>query len=224
VLALDEAVGKLIQGLKDSGQYDNTLIVFTSDQGFARGQHGFRSKLAPYDATIRSPWIFSMPAKLPSGEVCGRPVSGPDLIPTFFKVAGIDLPWKMHGRDLTPLLEKPDRTWSFPALMAHTGRSYGSATDVVPTDRATLSPSGVPWWVSLRLGRYKYIRNLVEGEIEELYDLESDPEELDNLALVSKHDRTLQALREATVAELRRTDAGFADRLPKVGTAAARTR
>ena len=222
VLALDEAVGRLIQALKETGQYDNTLIVFTSDQGFAWGQHGFRSKLAPYDATIRSPLIVSMPSKLPSGEVCGKPFSGPDLIPTFFHFAGIDLPWKMHGRDLTPLLEKPDRTWPHPALMALTGRSYGSATDVVPTDQATLAPSGVPWWVSLRQGRYKYIRNLVEGEIEELYDLEQDPEELTNLALAAKHDRTLRHFRKATVKELRRTDAGFVNRLPRVGTEAAR--
>ncbi len=224
VLALDEAVGRLIRALKESGQYDNTLIVFTSDQGFAWGQHGFRSKLAPYDATIRSPLIFSMPSRLPRGAVCGRPVSGPDLIPTFFNFAGIDLPWKMHGRDLTPLLQNPDRAWPHPALMALTGRSYGSATDVVPTDRATLAPSGVPWWVSLRQGRYKYIRTLVEGELEELYDLESDPEELTNLALDASQDLLLKRFRKATVAELRRTDAGFSDDLPAVGTEAKRGR
>ena len=216
VLALDESIGKLIQQLKDTGQYDNTLIVFTSDQGFAWGQHGFRMKLAPYDATIRSPLIISMPSRLPSGKVCGKPVGGPDLIPTMFNFAEIELPWEMHGRDLTPLLRDPDRVWNYPALMAHTARSYGSDTHVVPTDQATLSPSGVPWWVSLRQGRYKYIRTLVEGEIEELYDLESDPEELSNLALKKEYARTLVTLRKATVAELRRTKAGMVDALPAV--------
>ena len=89
--AIDDAVGRLVAGLKETGQYENTLIVFTSDQGIAFGQHGFRVKLAPYDANIRSPMIVSMPARLPSGKVCPHPVSGVDLPPTFFSFAGIDL-------------------------------------------------------------------------------------------------------------------------------------
>ena len=67
---------------------------------------------------------------------------------------------------------------------------------------------------------YKYIRTLVEGEIEELYDLESDREELTNLALDSKYASRLESFRRATIAELRRTDAKMADHLPAVGTTA----
>ena len=74
----------------------------------------------------------------------------------------------------------------------------------------------MPWWVSLHDGRYKYIRTLIEGEIEELYDLESDPEELHNLALDGSNRRRVVEMREATVAELKRTDAAMADRLPAV--------
>ena len=107
VLALDEAVGKLIKTLKESGQYENTLIVFTSDQGFPRGQHGFRTKAAAYDANIRSPMIVSMPDRLPQSKVCDAPVGGADLVPTFFDFSGIDLPWQMHGRSLLPMLTEP---------------------------------------------------------------------------------------------------------------------
>jgi arylsulfatase A-like enzyme len=73
--------------------------------------------------------------------------------------------------------------------------------------------------VALRSGKMKYIRTLVENEIEELYDLERDPEELTNLALLPAHRADLERLRTMTVAELRRTGAGFVDRMPQPKTA-----
>lgn len=219
VLAIDEGVGKLMAALKETGQLENTLVVFTSDQGFAWGQHGFRHKLAPYDATIRSPLIFSMPGTIPEGKVCDTPVGGgADLIPTFFAFAKIKQPWKMHGHDLTPLLMNPKAKWDHPVLTALTSRLYGSDTKEIPTDPKVRDLGGVPWWVSLRQDRYKYIRTLVANEPEELYDLESDPEELDNLALKPKHKDTLKKFRSATIAELKRTGAPFADKLPAVTT------
>jgi arylsulfatase A-like enzyme len=218
VLALDEGVGKLMAALKETGQSENTLVVFTSDQGFAWGQHGFRTKLAPYDANIRAPLIFSMPGTLPQDTVCKTPVGGVDLVPTFFRFAGIDLPWKMHGHDITPLLQNPDSDWPHPVLTTLTQRQYGADTDVVPTDPKLRDLQGIPWWVSLCEGRYKYIRTLVAGEVEELYDLAEDPEELNNLALDPNYAGRLAKMRAATVAELRRTGARVADNLPAVRT------
>jgi arylsulfatase A-like enzyme len=216
-LAIDEGVGRLLKALEETGQLENTLIIFTSDQGYAWGQHGFRHKLGPYDATIRSPLIFCMPGTLPQGKTCPVPVSGVDFAPTIFRFAGFDLPWKMHGRDLTPLLKDPGRGWDDPMLITHMGRSFGKDTN----DPAKMDVlEGVPWWVSLRQGKMKYIRTLVKNEIEELYDLESDPEELRNLALQAEHRATLERLRALTVVELRRTGAGFVDRMPTPKTAA----
>ena len=108
VRALDEGIGQVLAALEESGQLANTLVVLTSDQGYAWGQHGFRAKLAPYDANIRSPLILSMPGTLPEGKVCRTPVGGADLPPTFFSIAGLELPWAMHGHDLTPRLKNPD--------------------------------------------------------------------------------------------------------------------
>jgi arylsulfatase A-like enzyme len=217
VLAIDEGVGRLLAALRETKQLDNTLIVFTSDQGFAWGQHGFRTKVAPYDATIRSPLIISMPKTLPQNAVCKTPVGGADLVPTFFQFAGIDLPWEMHGHDLTPLLRDPNAAWPHAVLLSLTGRRYGSDTDEIPTGREVFL-NGVPWWVFLREGRYKYIRTLVKDQIEELYDLENDPEELQNLALEPDYADRLRDMRQATVAELRRTNAGFVDHLPSIKT------
>ena len=217
VIALDEAVGTLIKTLKETGQYDNTLIVFTSDQGIAFGQHGFRIKVAPYDANIRSPLIVSMPSRLPSGKTCATPIGGPDLVPTFFDFAEMDLPWKMHGRSIKPLLKQPDQNWSRPLLVSFTGNQYGSYADSIPTDPAKLLAIGqVPWYATLHDGRMKYIRTFVQDETEELYDLESDPEELKNLVGSESHLPKLQQMRTDLLKELRRTDAGFVEALPNV--------
>ena len=125
------------------------------------------------------------------------------------------IPWKTHGRDVRPLIENPETTtWDLPTLMTSTSRNYGAETDKIPTDDSLTSSSGVPWYVLLRSGQYKYIRYMVEGETEELYDLSVDPEELNNLAANPEQLKRLVELREIAKAELRRTDAKFVDFLP----------
>lgn len=220
VLGLDQAVGRLTSALEETGQLENTLVVFTSDQGFAWGQHGFRTKLAPYDANIRSPLIISRPGTIPQGKVVEHPVAGVDLIPTFFSQAGIKQPWKMHGHDLTPLLKDSKAKWDHPAMTVFTGRSYGADTDKIPDDPDLSALNGIPWYVSLRQGQYKYIRTLVKNEIEEIYNIKSDPDELTNLALTVDHQKLLSQLRSATIAEMRRTGWKMVDNLPPVKTLA----
>ncbi len=220
VLAIDEGVGRLLEALKESGQDEDTLIVFTSDQGFAWGQHGFKSKVAPYDATVAAPLIIRPVAKDAdemAGKVATAPVSGVDLPPTFFAQAGIELPWAMHGEDLSPMFTGLGGQRRSPALLVHTGKLYGSATDEIPgpDDEDLFHGPGVPWYVMLAQGDFKYVRTLIRGETEELYDLAADPEEVVNLAGQSRHRETLLRLRHATVAELKRTKAGFVGRLPR---------
>ena len=219
VLAIDEGLGRIIQTLKESGQYDNTLIVFTSDQGFAWGQHGFKTKVAPYYANIASPLIFKLPEEHASkgiGSMITHPVSGVDLPVTFFSFAGLELPWRMDGRDLTPLLEDPDAEWDHPAMMVSTSFIYGSDTDTIPEvgDPRLYWGPGVPWYVILAQGRYKYIRTLVEGETDELYDMTEDPDELYNLVGNADYQDIVKQYREAMMKELKRTGARFADHLP----------
>ena len=217
VKALDEAVGRLVETLKKTGQFENTLIVFTSDQGYAWGQHGLRSKVAPYDAAVRCPLIFSMPSRLPQGEVVNAPAGGVDLVPTFFDFAGISLPWPMHGNSLRPMLQDSTAKRPKPLLTVHTGRRYGSDTDRIPVKMSELARvAGVPWYAALHDGRYKYVRTFVENEIEELYDLCNDPDELSNLALQPIHGERIKQMRRETVRQLRESDAGFVDALPAV--------
>jgi arylsulfatase A-like enzyme len=155
-----------------------------------------------------------MPGRIPAGKVVKTAVAGVDIVPTIFSFAGLELPWEMHGNDLRPLLEKPDRDWPYPAMMIATGRHYGSDTNVIPKGEDAYH-GGVPWYVMLRDGKYKYVRPLVE-DLEELYDLEADPDELDNLAVKPEFRKTLEKLRAEAIAELRKDKAGFVDAMPPV--------
>lgn len=215
VQSLDEAVGRLLQVLEETNQLENTLVVFTGDQGYAWGQHGFDMKVAPYDANLRTPLIVSLPGQLPEGAVSTTPVGGVDLIPTFFKFAGIDLPWSMHGHDLGPLLRNPQSAWDKPVLMAYTAEFYGSETNEYRLSKEPIrSNVGVPWWFFVIKDDFKYIRSLADGVNEELYDLKNDPDELKNLAGEGRHAATVGALRSLLLQELDRTNAGIARHLP----------
>lgn len=217
VESLDEGVGEVMRALKESGQLKNTLVVFTADQGFAMGEHGFRTKLAPYDANYRSPLIFSQPGKVAENRVCSHPVNGTDLVATFCATASIKVPWELHGRDLSPLLRNPEHAeWANPCLFEGTGDQFGSAVDkVVRESPKDAVHHNVPWYAGLNDGRFKYVRYLAAGMAEELYDLKQDPEELRNLAQTPEYQADLQRLRIAAISELKRTRAGFVDSLPR---------
>jgi arylsulfatase A-like enzyme len=208
VPSVDEGVGALIAALKETGQLDNTLVVYTADQGFAMGEHGMRMKIAPYDAAYRSPLIIAQPGKVAAGKYCKQTPNAPDLVATFFAAAGIAPTWDLHGHDLTPLLKDPAAPWAHPCLYEHTGHDYGD--DVARILRESPKQAiyqKVPWYTAVVLDGWKYVRYLQPGVPEELYDLGSDPEELKNLAGEAKHAERLAALRKALAAELKRTAA-----------------
>ena len=212
---VDEGVAQLIAALRETGQLENTLVIYTADQGFAMGEHGFRTKLAPYDANYRSPFIASMPGTIPAGKVCPQLVGSPDVVATFFAFAGIAQPWKMHGRDLTPLLRDPAATWPYPCLYEHTGEHYGSDVTAMLRDnpKKAVHKAGVPWYDAVVVDGWKYIRYLRGTDGEELYDLRHDPDELTNLAASPEQRERMEKLRAVLIAELHRTDAAYADSL-----------
>ena len=217
VLSIDEGVRDLMSDLKETGQLDNTIVVFSSDQGLAMGHHGMEIKVAPYDDNIRVPFIVRLPDGTSAGRVVDHPVNVIDLIPTFFDYAGIKLPWEMHGDSLRPLLEKRSPNWNRAILQENFSRSFGSQTDVGVTivDRERGVPNqNVDWWLFLRYGKYKYIRTLVEDEIEELYDIEEDPRELNNLVLDPAYSRIVVSMRESMVEELEKKNAGLVRNMP----------
>lgn len=217
VLSLDEGVRDLMDTLEKTGQLDNTIIVFTSDQGIAMGHHGMEIKVAPYDDNIRVPFIVRLPDGTSAGNAVDTPVNTIDLIPTFFDYAGIDLPWEMHGTNLRPVLEDPSLKWDRGILQENFSRSYGAQTDgglTIVDPSKGLPNQNVDWWLFYRYGDYKYITTLVPNEIEELYNIEEDPRELKNLALDNKNYPLMDQLRSLMLDELRRTKAGLVENLP----------
>ncbi|MGE3819173.1 MAG: sulfatase-like hydrolase/transferase [Isosphaeraceae bacterium] len=208
VPAIDEGVGDLIAALKETGQLENTVVVYTADQGFAMGEHGLRMKIAPYDASYRSPLIISAPGRFAQGGFCPRTPNAPDLVATFHALAGLEPADGMPGRDLTPLLVNPAANWRHPCLYEYTGDRFGD--DVATTLRSNPDAAiyqKVPWYVSVVHEGWKYVRYLKPGVPEELYDLGDDPDEQVNLIARPERAEKLAALRSALNDELRRADA-----------------
>ena len=210
LLSVDEGVGQLVAALKESGQLENTLIVYSADQGFAMGEHGFRAKLAPYDANYRSPLIVSMPSRFASGAVCDAPVNGPDLVATFLSITGVKVPWAIHGQDITPLLEKPAAPRGRPCFYEHMGQRYGSDVKGIMAGASDQGgDKNFPAYVAIVQEGFKFVHYLRPEHGEELYDLGADPDEMKNLiADVSQKERVAK-LRSALVEECRRTEAPF---------------
>lgn len=138
------------------------------------------------------------------------PVNAPDLVATFHSIAGIELPWAMHGRDLSLLLSNPEAPWPHPCLYTHTGHHYGS--DVAQTLKehpGETAHNQVPWYMAVVDGGMKFIRYLAPDQPEELYDLKADPEELRNLAADPGRSGDLARLRARLRDEMKRTGADF---------------
>ncbi len=210
VPAIDEGVGRLMAALRETGQLENTLVVYSADQGFGMGEHGFRTKLAPYDATYRSPLIVFKPGLTATGGVCPFPVNAPDLVATLLAQACVSVPWELHGRDFSALLQRPSAAWPHPCLYEFTGDVFGSSVaGKVSQESVRAEHHNVPWYTAVIHDNWKLIHYLQPGVGDELYNLTADPEELENRIQTPEEGSRLAGLRKAMEMELERTKAGF---------------
>jgi arylsulfatase A-like enzyme len=210
VPAIDEGVGRLIAALKETGQWENTLVIFTADQGFGMGEHGFRTKLGPYDATYRSPLIVRNPGMKRGGSVCPVAVNAPDLVATMLAHARITVPWEVHGRDLSPLLADPSAAWEHPCFYEFSGEQYGrNVRQRVKEDPVGAEYHHVPWYSAVVHNGWKLIHYWKPDVGDELYHLSEDPEELRNQIQNPNLAQRVRELRGSLRGELERTKAGF---------------
>lgn len=164
--AQDDAVGRLLDYLDRTGLAENTIVIYTADHGFFLGDHGWFDKRFMYEQAIRVPWLIRYPGKVKPGTVSEAWVVNIDNAPTALDLAGIAVPDDMQGRSIASLLAghaPPDWQKSF----------YYHYYEFAP-----------PHWVlpnyGIRTDRYKLISYYTVNEWE-LFDLEKDPDEMENL-------------------------------------------
>ncbi|WP_269541595.1 sulfatase family protein [Cerasicoccus fimbriatus] len=106
VHSIDENVGRLLDYLDEQGLAENTLVVYTSDQGFFLGEHGWFDKRFIYEESFRMPFLVRYPEGICAGTICTDMASNVDFAETFLDYAGLPIPRHMQGRSLRPLLEE----------------------------------------------------------------------------------------------------------------------
>ena len=102
VESVDDSVGKLLEYLDESGLAKNTIVVYTSDQGFYLGEHGWFDKRFMYEESLRTPLVVRWPGVVKPGSVEEQIVSNVDFAPTFLEAAGVEVPEEMQGRSFMP--------------------------------------------------------------------------------------------------------------------------
>ncbi|HEX5500656.1 MAG TPA: sulfatase-like hydrolase/transferase, partial [Thermomicrobiales bacterium] len=173
--AMDEQIGRVLAALDETGQADDTLVVFTSDHGLAIGSHGLRGKQNMYEHTIGVPLLMRGP-RIPAGRRIDAQCYSRDLYPTVCELAGIAVPESVEGRSLLPALK--DKTAEiYPFTVGY----FRDVQRMVRTDR----------WKLIcypRIGRTQ------------LFDLAADPLELKDLAAEARHRQTVSDLRDQLAA------------------------
>jgi arylsulfatase A-like enzyme len=162
----DACVGRVLDALEHSIYRDNTVVVLWSDHGWSLGEKQHWRKFALWEEPIKSVLIISSPHVGTPGQRVTHPVSLVDIYPTLISLCALPQKDALEGVDLSPLLHQPERPWSTPALTTHRRQNH-----------------------SLRWQNWHYIR-YADGS-EELYDLDQDPNEWENLAGDSSYASTI---------------------------------
>lgn len=165
IQSVDDGVGQILDYLDQSGLAENTIVVYTSDQGFYLGEHGWFDKRFMYEESLSTPLLMRYPKAVKQGWVCDKMVQNLDFAQTFLDYAGVEAPKEMQGMSMRPVLEQTGGEWrdaiyyqyfEYPGIHA-VKRHYGISTE-----------------------RYKLIHFYFDNDEWEFYDLQNDPHEMNN--------------------------------------------
>ncbi|HET6626889.1 MAG TPA: sulfatase [Nocardioidaceae bacterium] len=177
---LDVQAERMIDALERTGELDNTLVVFTSDNGYFIGEHrGRQGKVLPYEPSLRVPLVLRGPG-IPHGEVRRDPFTMLDFAPTFLAAAGAQPQDSVDGVNLLGVARHGDRGWTR-GILTETGPRVVSG-DVAESDNFLVrgdGPSPLRFSQGVRAPRYLYVEHASREK--ELYDLRRDPEENHNV-------------------------------------------
>ena len=170
IRSVDDSVGEILRVLEEEGILDETIVVYTSDQGFYMGEHGWFDKRFMYEESFRTPLVMRYPEMIAAGSVSDALVQNLDFAPTYLDLAGVKVPEFMEGRSMAPVMKAGDgepRRWR--KYLYYHFYDDGGEHNVSKHDGVSDK-------------RYKLIHFYGEdGSYEELYDLEKDPHELSNV-------------------------------------------
>jgi arylsulfatase A-like enzyme len=204
VQSVDDNVGRFLDWLDASGLRENTIVIYTSDQGFFLGDHGMYDKRFMYEESLRMPFLVRWPGVIPPGSVQEAIAINPDFAPTFLDAAGLRVPEEMQGRSLLPLFKgRKPADW-------RTSFYYRYYHD--PGHHNTRAHLGV------RTETHKLIHYWKKDQWE-LFDLRNDPKELRNIYNDPAQKEVVAKLKEE-LSRLKRElkdDDQFANELPKDG-------
>jgi N-acetylglucosamine-6-sulfatase len=177
--SVDDSIGRVLQQLKDMGIYEDTLVIYMGDNGFMFGEHGLIDKRVAYEPSMRVPMLMQCPALIKGGTVVTQMVANIDVAPTVMQAMGLKEPAHMDGQSFLPLAEGKNITWRKDFLYVYYWEKNFPQTPTI---------------FSLRSDRYKYITYYGLWDADELYDLESDPDETRNLLYQPKHQKLAKEL------------------------------
>jgi N-acetylglucosamine-6-sulfatase len=180
LLAVDESVQSVMKWVEENGLKENTMIVYMGDNGFLFGEHGLIDKRNAYEESMRVPLLVWAPGLIKGGTVLPQMILNIDLAPTFLELAGIAKPAQMQGQSFLPLLKGNTVAWRDKIFYEY---YWEQAFPQTPTTYA------------IRTDQYKYIAYNGIWDINELYDLQKDPYEMNNLIRNKEMDKTGLQLR-----------------------------
>ncbi|MDX2306452.1 MAG: sulfatase [Microscillaceae bacterium] len=192
IRSVDENIGRLLKYLDESGLAENTVVVYTSDQGFYLGEHGWFDKRFMYEESFRTPLLVRWPGKIKAGSVCTELVQNLDIPETLLDIVGAKIPQDMQGKSFKPLLLESNESWrdviyyhyyEYPGIHA-VKRHYG-----------------------IRSKTHKLIHFYYDVDEWELYDLEKDPQEMKNVY----EDAAYKDIREKLLLQLKEAQAQYQD-------------
>ncbi len=186
VKGVDENVGRVLDWLEENGLDENTVVMYSSDQGFYNGEHGWFDKRFMYEESFRTPLLARWPGHIKAGSVNNDLVQNIDFAETFLDLANAQVPKRMQGRSLVPLLMGQTPSDWRTSLYYHY-YEYPGAHNVRRHEGVSVK-------------RFKLIRfygqDVPGGEEWELYDLEKDPSEMNNIYANPEQAETVQALKK----------------------------
>ena len=184
IASIDDNVGRLLDFLDEQHLAENTLVVYTSDQGFFLGDHGWFDKRFMYEESLRMPLLMRFPGVVPPGRINRDMVLNVDFGPTFLDIAGVLVPKDMQGHSVLPLL-RGHTPGNWRRSMYYQYFEYPAMHSVLPH-------------YGIRTPRYKLIHYAYKSEIDEweLFDLEKDPQELHSVYADPQYADTVKQLKQ----------------------------